>query len=396
MSVEVALVVEDNKGFREAIVQYLAWQGVFSLTAADATDAARIVREEQVDFIVLDWQLPDKDGLTLIDELAAEGFNIPIIFMTAFGEEFSKPEFADRLHPKIIVHYITKGEEESEALQSGIIFGLNKVRHFIQEKQMINYVYYATIKFLGECKELKKLVETGKTSTSLKQKYVQQIGQATESYSIILYSFLTMSEFEQHGAVGEASVTREQIVRNILDQLQPLSFEEQYEILSSLAEHFQVNLDRAEEKGLIDPKQAISVFRQSLYEHLEQPTNKIKETQLLEERIDPAEIDAAFEKVIKATWPTYRGKTGRKPVRIQRIREGFRGRENEYVPLDDLAIAFEGKKNPRKYAASTISWLNKTFKELDINLEIKSTTVLYRGSDRPVSTRYRFHYTPPK
>lgn len=165
---------------------------------------------------------------------------------------------------------------------------------------------------------------------------------------------------------------------------------EQYSLLSGLAGSVWATLERAKAAGLNNPDNAISVLEQSLNEQRRRSISRIDEAHLSEERIDPQTVDAAFEAVAQAKWPTYEGKSGRKPVRLQRIREGFRGRENEHVALDDLAVAFEGKQNPRKYAASTISWLNNAFKELDINLEIKSTTTVYRGEGRPVSTRYRF------
>lgn len=80
------------------------------------------------------------------------------------------------------------------------------------------------------------------------------------------------------------------------------------------------------------------------------------------------------------------GRVGRKPERIDRIRSVVLGRENDYIPLEDFATEFSSSTdNPRKTASNAISWLNRRFRELNIDLELAGHQL---GKDRA----YRFRY----
>jgi CheY-like chemotaxis protein len=51
--------------------------------AASAADALGIVRSEQIDVAILDFNMPDKDGLELASELRASNPSRPIAVITA-------------------------------------------------------------------------------------------------------------------------------------------------------------------------------------------------------------------------------------------------------------------------------------------------------------------------
>jgi translation initiation factor 2 alpha subunit (eIF-2alpha) len=111
------------------------------------------------------------------------------------------------------------------------------------------------------------------------------------------------------------------------------------------------------------------------------------------EWIEPVEIHAAFDTVVERKWPSREGKPGRRPVRLQRIRNVIQERENEDIPLDDFAEAFAlaGKnsrsKNPRKEASNAISWLNCTFRDLNVDLQLEGRTTTTCGESTTV-----FHF----
>ena len=113
------LVVEDEESIRRLIVSFLSKLGHSCLTAVDGVDALDKIMGNKIDAVITDIKMPNMDGITLIGEILAQQSDLPIMVMTAFGEEYSagiaisvgarefikKPfspdEFAIRLHKMI-------------------------------------------------------------------------------------------------------------------------------------------------------------------------------------------------------------------------------------------------------------------------------------------------------
>jgi predicted Zn finger-like uncharacterized protein len=66
------LVVDDSKFFRELILDVLKPLPLTFLTAADGMEALEVIRREQPDLVILDLNLPGKNGYELIREVRAE------------------------------------------------------------------------------------------------------------------------------------------------------------------------------------------------------------------------------------------------------------------------------------------------------------------------------------
>ncbi len=109
------------------------------------------------------------------------------------------------------------------------------------------------------------------------------------------------------------------------------------------------------------------------------------------ERLDPSYVDDVFQNVENAEYPPYEGKGGYRPSRFRKIREVFRGKENENVLLSDFALAFEGHQNPRKYASNAIFDLNKALARHNLLLEVQ--TITFSGRN-PAITVYRLRPWP--
>lgn len=82
--------------------------------------------------------------------------------------------------------------------------------------------------------------------------------------------------------------------------------------------------------------------------------------------ISRKDVRKAFERVIEGPWRT----RGQIPIRAFRIMNAFKGRENQLVSLDEIAKYFTETKDPRKSAASTISWMNEQFIKAVTEFEI--------------------------
>jgi len=81
------LVVEDDRETRALIAQYLQSQSLRVTAVRSGTDMRKAMEESGFSLLLLDLMLPGKDGLTLCRELRAEGATIPIIILTALGDE---------------------------------------------------------------------------------------------------------------------------------------------------------------------------------------------------------------------------------------------------------------------------------------------------------------------
>lgn len=66
------LVVDDARFFRELLVDLLTDRNANLLTADSAADAWERLRQQSVDLMIIDINLPDKNGLDLIREIRAE------------------------------------------------------------------------------------------------------------------------------------------------------------------------------------------------------------------------------------------------------------------------------------------------------------------------------------
>ena len=83
------LVIDDSEGERELIALALdgAFPGVNVRGSAYPMAAQQLCQEQDFDCVLLDYNMPLKDGLTLAEELRAEFAYLPIILMTSVGDE---------------------------------------------------------------------------------------------------------------------------------------------------------------------------------------------------------------------------------------------------------------------------------------------------------------------
>lgn len=83
------LVVEDEKGIREAIQIYLKNQGYHVFLAENGQEGLEIVKREAIHLAVVDIMMPVMDGITMTMEVRME-YDFPIIFLSAKSEDIDK------------------------------------------------------------------------------------------------------------------------------------------------------------------------------------------------------------------------------------------------------------------------------------------------------------------
>lgn len=84
------LVVDDDMRLRALLERYLMEQGYQVRSAANAEQMDRLLERENFHLIVLDLMLPGEDGLSICRRLRQQGSTIPIVMLTAKGDEVDR------------------------------------------------------------------------------------------------------------------------------------------------------------------------------------------------------------------------------------------------------------------------------------------------------------------
>ena len=79
------LVIEDDKAQRLLLTGFLSNQGFEAQAASSGQEALTRLQAEPYDLALLDFRLPDMDGLELLSKLRKPQPEIPVIMITAFG-----------------------------------------------------------------------------------------------------------------------------------------------------------------------------------------------------------------------------------------------------------------------------------------------------------------------
>lgn len=84
------LVVDDERHIFELVRLYLEQEGFDVAYAADGAEALQRIGALNPDLVVLDVMLPEMDGLSVCRRLRQEGNRVPIILLTARGDDIDK------------------------------------------------------------------------------------------------------------------------------------------------------------------------------------------------------------------------------------------------------------------------------------------------------------------
>ena len=84
------LIVDDDARLRALLERYLGEQGFAVKAVADSTQMDRALARELYDLMVLDLMLPGEDGLAICRRLRAQDNTIPVVMLTAKGDEVDR------------------------------------------------------------------------------------------------------------------------------------------------------------------------------------------------------------------------------------------------------------------------------------------------------------------
>ncbi|HZD10022.1 MAG TPA: GAF domain-containing protein [Candidatus Binatia bacterium] len=162
MSGERILVVDDSREIVKHLTEYLLPNlGYEALAAYDGREGLEMAREHAPDLMMLDLNLPEMTGLDVLQVLAADGIEIPVVLMTGYGSEKDAIE-AFRLGIK---DYLVKpftidevGETIARALQE------TRLRH--DNQRLVERLRRAEGDMRRQIKEMRTLYGMGKGITS--------------------------------------------------------------------------------------------------------------------------------------------------------------------------------------------------------------------------------------
>jgi two-component system phosphate regulon response regulator OmpR len=84
------LVIDDDMRLRALLERYLVEQGYQVRSAGNSEQMDRLLERENFHLLVLDLMLPDEDGLSICRRLRQQRNEIPIVMLTAKGDEVDR------------------------------------------------------------------------------------------------------------------------------------------------------------------------------------------------------------------------------------------------------------------------------------------------------------------
>ncbi len=152
MSKYKVLVVDDESDMRQLVGMYLDNFGYEWGEAENGKEALRKLENDHYDFVVLDIMMPEMDGLSVCKEIRKTS-DVPIIFLTAKGEEWNRVNGLRMGADDYIVKPFSPGEliarmeavlrrytkqEQQEELQFGPILINEKSRRIETDGQAVS------------------------------------------------------------------------------------------------------------------------------------------------------------------------------------------------------------------------------------------------------------------
>lgn len=164
------LVIDDEKGHVELIADSLEeLEYSFSIThASRPSDAQTLLSEDNFDLILLDYLLPGMDGLELLERIKEIQNDVPVIFMTAHGDE----NIAAAAMKKGADDYISKKLDlNTPRLPAAVERALEKSELLRENKRLLEelqtkHQYYDIIGKSPKMQEIFKLIDKVAPSNS--------------------------------------------------------------------------------------------------------------------------------------------------------------------------------------------------------------------------------------
>jgi len=92
---KTVLLTDDNADMIELVQLILSDSGYNLISAKDGNDAIKICNKSPPDLVLMDLNMPDIDGFTVIKTLRDSGYNNPIVVLSGLESEEDKKKAFD-------------------------------------------------------------------------------------------------------------------------------------------------------------------------------------------------------------------------------------------------------------------------------------------------------------
>lgn len=160
------LVVDDNPDIREFIHKsVLEPAGYTVITASDGLEGLHKARDERPDLILLDYEMPQMNGIEMLRALAEQNITIPVILVTSYGSE----SVAVEVFRLGVRDYIPKPFALDDLLNS-----IERVLHTVkleeERDKLLHELRIANTQLTQRVQELDTLYQVSKSVTSLRER----------------------------------------------------------------------------------------------------------------------------------------------------------------------------------------------------------------------------------
>ena len=87
---QTILVCDDDQQIVDAIDIYLTGEGFQVVKAYDGYEALELIEKQPVDLMIVDVMMPRMDGITMMMKVREQGYDFPVIMLSAKSEEVDK------------------------------------------------------------------------------------------------------------------------------------------------------------------------------------------------------------------------------------------------------------------------------------------------------------------
>lgn len=81
------LIAEDEKPMAKALTLKLKNSGFEIIVAHDGNEAMNYIKKENLDLILLDIMMPEKDGFSIMEEMKKKKIKIPVMVLSNLSQE---------------------------------------------------------------------------------------------------------------------------------------------------------------------------------------------------------------------------------------------------------------------------------------------------------------------
>lgn len=82
----IILIIEDDETMRLTLTDVFTKEQYHALPATTGEEGLAILRKRAVDLVLLDYRLPDQDGLTVLRQIKEVDDDLLVVIMTAYPE----------------------------------------------------------------------------------------------------------------------------------------------------------------------------------------------------------------------------------------------------------------------------------------------------------------------